>query len=109
MIHFLVLFNRVNYTVTNARVGKEPTTISLTLEVWTDSGLDPQSAVAYSSKILRDQFAVFLNFEDKDEVVQNVEAAPVKTSSPTNSALLKPVSELELSCSVCKLSSKCQH
>ena len=89
--------HRVNYTVTNSRVGKRTDYDKLTLEVWTDSGVDPQSAVAYSSKILRDQFAVFLNFEDKDEVVQNVEAAPVKTSSPTNSALLKPVSELELS------------
>ena len=70
--------HRVNYTVTNSRVGKRTDYDKLTLEVWTDSGVDPQSAVAYSSKILRDQFAVFLNFEDKDEVVQNVEAAPVK-------------------------------
>ena len=101
--------HRVNYTVTNSRVGKRTDYDKLTLEVWTDSGVDPQSAVAYSSKILRDQFAVFLNFEDKDEVVQNVEAAPVKTSSPTNSALLKPVSELELSVRSAKLSSECQH
>ena len=88
---------RVNYTVTNSRVGKRTDFDKLTLEIWTDSGLEPVNAIAYSAKILRDQFTVFLNFEDKDEVVANVEKAPIQTQTPTNNALLKPVSELELS------------
>ena len=66
------------------------------MEVWTDRGIEPSNAVAYSAKILRDQLSVFLNFKDEDEIAQ-VESKPQKTSSPTNSALLKPVSELELS------------
>ena len=88
---------RVNYTVSNSRVGKRTDFDKLTLEVWTDSGLEPVNAVAYSAKILRDQFTVFLNFEDNDEVVSNVEKSPIQTQTPTNNALLKPVSELELS------------
>jgi DNA-directed RNA polymerase subunit alpha len=88
--------HRVNYSVTNSRVGKRTDFDRLTLEVWTDSGVEPTDAVAYSSKILRDQLAVFLNFEDKEEI-NRIESKPVQTTTPTNNALLKPVSELELS------------
>ena len=88
--------HRVNYSVTNSRVGKRTDFDRLTLEIWTDSGVEPTDAVAYSSKILRDQLAVFLNFEDKEEI-NRIENKPVQTTTPTNNALLKPVSELELS------------
>lgn len=90
--------HRVNYHVTNARVGKRTDFDKLTLEIWTDGGVDPVDAVAYSSKILRDQLSVFLNFEDEDTPVEvKSTAAPKAVSNPTNDALLKPVSELELS------------
>ena len=88
--------NRVNFSITNSRVGKRTDFDKLTLEVWTNSGIDPTEAVAYSAKILRDQLAVFLNFEDEEEITK-METKPQVTQSPTNSALLKPVSELELS------------
>ncbi len=88
---------RVNFTVTNSRVGKRTDYDKLTLEVWTNSGIDPNDAVAFSAKILRDQLAVFLNFEDEDEAVR-VETTQAPTQqTPTNNFLLKPVSELELS------------
>ena len=86
--------NRVNYTVTNSRVGKRTDYDKLTLELWTNSGIDPADAVAYSAKILRDQLMVFLNFKDEEDVTR-LEKNPIQTSS--NNALLKPVSELELS------------
>lgn len=89
--------HRVNYTVTNARVGKRTDYDKLTLEVWTNAGVDPLDAVAYSAKILRDQLTVFLNFEDEDAPVETSKASVTTSSSPTNDALLKPVSELELS------------
>ena len=88
--------HRVNYTVTNSRVGKRTDFDKLTLEVWTNSGIGPQDAVAYSAKILRDQLAVFLNFEDEEEITR-IESKPVPTTSSINNFLLKPVSELELS------------
>lgn len=87
---------RVNYTVTNSRVGKRTDYDKLTLEIWTNSGIDPQDAVAFSAKILRDQLAVFLNFEDEEEIAK-LESKPQQQISPAYSALLKPVSELELS------------
>ncbi len=87
---------RVNYTVTNARVGKRTDYDRLTLEVWTTSGIDPLDAVAISAKILRDQLTVFLNFEDKDAPTE-VKPTTQATASVANEALLKPVSELELS------------
>jgi len=91
--------HRVNYTVTNARVGKRTDYDKLTLEVWTNAGVDPVDAVAFSAKILRDQLTVFLNFEDEDAPVESKtsQSTSASTSSPTNDALLKPVSELELS------------
>jgi len=87
---------RVNYTVTNSRVGKRTDFDKLTLEIWTNAGVDPQDAVAYSAKILRDQLVVFLNFEDEEEIAR-MEKKPQAAQSNVNSALLKPVSELELS------------
>ena len=51
--------NRVNYTVTNSRVGKRTDYDKLTLELWTNAGIDPTDAIAYSAKILRDQLAGF--------------------------------------------------
>lgn len=88
--------HRVNYTVTNSRVGKRTDYDKLSLEVWTNAGVEPQDAVAFSAKILRDQLAVFLNFEDEEEIAR-METKPQQTQSNANNALLKPVSELELS------------
>lgn len=89
--------HRVNYSVTNARVGKRTDYDRLTLEVWTNAGINPVDAVAYSAKILRDQLSVFLNFEDEDAPVEKTQTVTKSSSSPANDALLKPVSELELS------------
>ena len=88
--------HRVNYSVTNTRVGKQTDFDKLTLEVWTNSGINPADAIAYSAKILRDQLSVFLTFEDEEQVVKH-DSKPVQASSTSNNALLKPVSELELS------------
>jgi DNA-directed RNA polymerase subunit alpha len=87
---------RVNYSVTNTRVGKRTDFDKLTLEVWTNSGVNPADSIAFAAKILRDQLAVFLTFEDEEQIVKH-ENKPVQMASPTNNALLKPVSELELS------------
>lgn len=89
--------HRVNYTVTNSRVGKRTDYDKLTLEVWTNAGIDPVDAVAISAKILRDQLSVFLNFEDKDAPAEVKPVAATGGAGVANEALLKPVSELELS------------
>jgi DNA-directed RNA polymerase subunit alpha len=89
--------HRVNYTVTNSRVGKRTDYDKLTLEVWTNAGIEPVDAVAISAKILRDQLSVFLNFEDKDTPTEVKPMATSGSAGVANEALLKPVSELELS------------
>jgi DNA-directed RNA polymerase subunit alpha len=88
--------DRVNYTVTNSRVGKRTDFDRLTLEVWTNAGINPVEAVSYSAKILRDQLAVFMNFKDEEKTLK-VDTKPMQSKSNSNNALLKPVSELELS------------
>ncbi len=89
--------HRVNYSVTNSRVGKRTDFDKLTLELWTNSGITPADAIAYAAKIIRHQLLVFLNFEDEDELATKSETIVQKPVRRTNSALLRPVSELELS------------
>src|SRR5579883_1912602 len=58
---------KVNYTVTNARVGQVTDYDKLTLEVWTDGSVRPEDAVAFAAKILKDQLSIFINFEEAIE------------------------------------------
>jgi DNA-directed RNA polymerase subunit alpha len=53
---------KVNYAVSNARVGQRTDYDALTLEVWTDGSLKPEESISLSSKILKEQVADFLNF-----------------------------------------------
>ncbi|MEZ4408631.1 MAG: DNA-directed RNA polymerase subunit alpha [Polyangiales bacterium] len=85
---------KVNYTVTNARVGQMTDYDKLTLEVWTNGAVRPRDAVAYAAKILKEQLQIFINFQEQDEVV----AAPMSQSEePLNENLFKSVEEFELS------------
>ncbi len=85
---------KVNYTVTNARVGQQTDYDKLTLEVWTNGGVRPDDAVAFAAKILKDQLSIFINFEEKEEI----EAAPaLPETEKLNDNLFRSVDELELS------------
>ena len=84
---------KVNYTVTNARVGQRTDYDKLTLEVWTDGSVRPDDAVAYAARILQDQLSVFINFEEAGELAETAEER-----QPTlNENLFRSVAELELS------------
>src|SRR4030066_620592 len=63
---------RVNFTVTNARVGQQTDYDRLILEVWTDGAILPADAVAYAAKILKDQLTVFINFDEEVEMPEEV-------------------------------------
>jgi|UniRef100_A0A7C3Z334 DNA-directed RNA polymerase subunit alpha len=85
---------KVNYVVTQARVGQRTDYDKLTLEVWTDGSLSPESAVAYAAKILKDQLTLFINFEEEPEKPEErVEEQP----AILNEHLYRGVNELELS------------
>ncbi|RPJ09510.1 MAG: DNA-directed RNA polymerase subunit alpha [Deltaproteobacteria bacterium] len=86
---------KVNYTVTNARVGQRTDYDKLTLEVWTDGSLSPEEAVAYSSKILKDQLSIFITFDEQEEA-EEAAKEPEETEK-LNENLFRSVDELELS------------
>jgi len=83
---------KVNYTVTNARVGQVTDYDKLTLEVFTNGAVEPQDAVAFAAKILKDQLTIFINFEEEEEPVE-----PEQDEEPLNENLFRSVEELELS------------
>jgi len=85
---------KVNYQVTNARVGQVTDYDKLSLEVWTDGSVTPQDAVAYAAKIMKEQLTVFINFDETEEPVA-VEAP--KEEAKLNENLFRSVDELELS------------
>jgi DNA-directed RNA polymerase subunit alpha len=87
---------RVNYVVGNARVGQRTDYDKLTLEVWTDGSVAPEDAVAFSSKILKEQLSIFINF-DEDIEPQHDGSEDESEKPAFNDNLYRSVEELELS------------
>jgi DNA-directed RNA polymerase subunit alpha len=85
---------KVNYAVTNARVGQITDYDKLTLEVWTNGTVKPDDGVAYAAKILKEHLNIFINFEEEDESLISDYAEP---EQEVNENLFRPVDELELS------------
>jgi len=85
---------KINYTVTNARVGQITDYDKLTMEVWTNGSLSPEDAVSIAAKILQDQLSVFISFEEDEEAK---ELKDERQSEKVNENLFKSVDELELS------------
>lgn len=84
---------KVNYTVTSARVGRSTDFDRLNLEIWTDGTVAPVDALGYAAKILKEQLAIFINFEEPIEAPMALAEEP----APVNPNLFKSVDELELS------------
>jgi DNA-directed RNA polymerase subunit alpha len=84
---------KVNYRVTNARVGQRTDYDKLTLEVWTNGSVLPEDSVALASKIIKDQVQIFINFDEDIEP----EEEEVEVEAPLNPHLYRTVDELELS------------
>jgi len=87
---------RVNYVVGNARVGQRTDYDKLTLEVWTDGSVSPEDAVAFGSKILKEQLSIFINF-DEDAEPQHDADDDEQEKPAFNDNLYRSVEELELS------------
>ncbi|MDG2534895.1 DNA-directed RNA polymerase subunit alpha [Sphingomonas sp. HITSZ_GF] len=99
---------QVSYKVENTRVGQELDYDKLTLSIETDGTITPEDAVAYAARILQDQLALFVHFDDS----AITRSAPIGMAAPAaggaadagagdasqiNRYLLKKVDELELS------------
>ncbi|KQM63229.1 DNA-directed RNA polymerase subunit alpha [Sphingomonas sp. Leaf17] len=97
---------QVSYKVENTRVGQELDYDKLTLTIETDGTVTPEDAVSYAGRILQDQLALFVHFDDSSITRQSApvgQAAPAASGEPAgdtqqiNRYLLKKVDELELS------------
>jgi len=85
---------KVNYVVTNARVGQRTDYDKLSLEVWTDGSISPNDAVEGAAYILKDQFGVFAGDQEVIEVQETVEE---EEKPKLNENLFRRIDELELS------------
>ena len=87
---------RVNYVVTNARVGQRTDYDKLTMDIWTDGSIKPEDAVAYAAKIIKEQMTIFITFDEAVEP-SNEKHVSDGDDSDFNENLYRSVEELELS------------
>ncbi len=85
---------KVKYTVEAARLGQMTDYDKLILEVWTNGAVSPQDSIGMASKLLKDHMAIFINFEEAPEVVEEVVE---RVAGQMNEVLSRSVEELELS------------
>ena len=85
---------KVSYKVENTREGQILDYDKLTMTVETDGSVTAEDAVALAARILQDQLAVFINFEEPKKADRGGAKHP---ELAFNAALLKKVDELELS------------
>jgi DNA-directed RNA polymerase subunit alpha len=85
---------KVNYSVSNARVGQRTDYDALALEVWTDGSIKPEEAVSLGSKIMKEQLQIFMTF---DESIEPTDETKDLGSPLLNENLFRSVEDLELS------------
>ncbi|MBM4261300.1 MAG: DNA-directed RNA polymerase subunit alpha [Deltaproteobacteria bacterium] len=84
---------KVNFSVTNARVGQRTDYDRIVFEVHTDGSVKPDDAMAYAAKILQDQLSIFVNFQDEPRAEKRDDGPSI----PLNDNLFRSVDELEFS------------
>jgi len=82
---------KVNFNVTQARVGKSSDYDRLILEIYTDGTIDPKEALMKAAKILIEQLMIFVGEEKIGAETQSSEASAIQ------SVLNLPIEELDLS------------
>jgi len=87
---------KVNYEVTNTRVGQKTDFDKLIFQVWTNGGLHPDDATAYAAKIIKEYFTAFVNF-DEESIEPLVDEPRSEEATFENPNLYRSVNELELS------------
>lgn len=84
---------KASYKVEPTREGQVLDYDKLTLNVETDGSISSEDAIAYAARILQDQLAVFVNFDEPEAAGRDDEEDDLEF----NPLLLKKVDELELS------------
>ncbi len=85
---------KVNFAVEAARLGQMTDYDKLTLEVWTNGAVSPQDSIGFAAKLLKDHMAIFINFEEEPEQVEEVSE---RSLDKAYEILNRSVEELELS------------
>ncbi len=85
---------KVNYTVENTRIGQKNVYDKLTMDIWTDGSISPESSLSLSSKILIEHLDVFLNL---NEDAREVEIMVEKEETEKEKVLVMTIEDLDLS------------
>ena len=85
---------KAKYSVENTRVGQRTDFDKLVLEITTDGSVAPENALAEAAKIAKDQFTIFINFDEEEG---NDEDGFDERDELVRSLMETPVEELELS------------
>jgi DNA-directed RNA polymerase subunit alpha len=85
---------KVNYSVSDTRVGQITDYDRLTLEVWTNGTIAPDEAVSLSAKILNDHLKLFIGLTEK---IGDVEIMVEKEEEERDKILDMSIEELDLS------------
>ncbi|MFI5352416.1 MAG: DNA-directed RNA polymerase subunit alpha [Candidatus Binatales bacterium] len=87
---------KVNFTVSNARVGQRTDYDRLSLEIFTDGSISPRDALTYGARVLRDQMSIFAGAEEEaEEPIAGEGIQPAATA--INEYLYRPVEGLPIS------------
>lgn len=85
---------KVNYTVTDTRVGQITDYDKLTLEIWTNGSIVPDEAISLSAKVLNDHLKLFIGLTEK---IRDVEIMVEKEEEERDKILDMSIEELDLS------------
>ena len=85
---------KVNFTVEPTREGQVLDYDRLTLTLETNGTIRPEDALAYAARILQDQLAILVNFEEPEAPVHTPDDSQI---GPDNPMYVRKVEELELS------------
>ncbi|MGA2410293.1 MAG: DNA-directed RNA polymerase subunit alpha C-terminal domain-containing protein, partial [Candidatus Binataceae bacterium] len=86
---------KVNFVVTNARVGQRTDYDRLAIEIWTDGSISPRDALTYAARVMRDQMSIFAGVEEETEVPISGERTEPRPAF--NEYLYRPVEGLPIS------------
>jgi DNA-directed RNA polymerase subunit alpha len=85
---------KVNYTITNTRVGQITDYDKLSLEVWTNGTIAPDDAVSYGAKILNEHLNLFIDLSDN---TKDASIMVEKEEGKKEKVLEMSIEELDLS------------
>lgn len=85
---------KVNFTVSDTRVGQITDYDKLTLEIWTNNSIGPDEAVSLAAKILTEHLSLFTDLSDH---LSEIEVLVDKEEEPKAKTLDMTIEELDLS------------